>query len=108
MKSVRIADDLYAAADAAASFMHRSIAMQLEHWAQLGQKLEAQHMSDVKRLLVGEELVGEDLTLRAAKKKSQKDFAREVKRGAVSNTAGVFFSKAFFKGVSVDTGKRVL
>lgn len=103
MKSVRIADDLYAAAEAAASIMHRSIAMQLEHWACLGQKLEAQHMNDVKHLTGGE-----DLTLRAAKKRSQKDFARAVGRGALSNTAGAFFSKAFFKGVSVDTGKDVL
>lgn len=83
--------------------MHRSIAMQLEHWAYLGQKLEAPHMDDVKHLTGGE-----DLTLRAAKKRSQKDFARAVRRGVVANTAGAFFSKAFFKGVSVDTGRQVL
>ncbi len=103
MKSVRITDELYAAAEAASAIMHRSIAMQLEHWASLGQKLEAQHMSDMKRLVVDE-----DLALRAAKKDSQQDFALAVARGAVSNTAGVFFSKTFFKDVSVDTGRQVL
>lgn len=103
MKSVRITNELYAAAEAASEIMHRSIAMQLEHWASLGQKLEAQHMSDVKRLAVGE-----DLTLRAAKKGSQKGFARAVRRGALSNTAGMFFSRAFFRNVSVDTGRHVL
>ena len=103
VKSVRITDELYAAAEAASGIMHRSIAMQLEHWASLGQKLEAQHMNDVQQLAAGE-----DLTLRAAKKRSQQDFARAVKRGALANTAGMFFSKAFFKEVSVDTGRHVL
>ena len=103
MKSVRIADALYAEAEAAASIMHRSIAMQLEHWAYLGQKLEAAHMNEVKRLAGGE-----DLTLRAAKKRSQQNFASAVRRGDLANTAGMFFSRTFFNGASVDTGKPVL
>lgn len=103
VKSVRISNELYAAAEAASEIMHRSIAMQLEHWASLGQKLEAQHMSDVQRLVVGE-----DLVLRAAKQDSQQGFAGAVARGAMSNMAGMFFSKAFFKDVSVDTGRQVL
>lgn len=103
MKSVRITNELYAAAEAASKVMHRSIAMQLEHWASLGQKIEAQHMNDVKGLAVGE-----DLALRAAKMGSQQDFASAVARGAMSNTAGMFFSEAFFKDASVDTGRQVL
>lgn len=103
MKSVRITNELYAAAEAASEIMHRSIAMQLEHWVSLGQKLEAQHMSGVKQLAVGE-----DHALRAAKNGSQQGFARAVARGAMSTTAGMFFSKAFFKNVSVDTGRQVL
>jgi hypothetical protein len=103
MKSVRISNELYAAAEAASKIMHRSIAMQLEHWASLGQTIEAQHISDMKQLAVGE-----DLALRAAKVGSQQDFARSVARGDVSNRAGMFFSKAFFKDVSVDTGRQVL
>ena len=103
MKTVRIADNLYVAADAAATVMHRSIAMQLEHWATLGMQLEAHHMDTVSRLAAGD-----DAVLLAAKKRSQKDFARAVKRGDRSNTSGIFFPKGFFKGVSVDTAKDVL
>lgn len=103
MKSVRITDQLYAAAETASAVMHRSIAMQLEHWASLGQKLEAQHMSAVEHLAAGE-----DMALRAAKTNSQQGFARAVKRGNLANTAGMFFSSDFFKGVSVDTGRHVL
>ena len=106
MKSVRITNELYAAAETASAIMHRSIAMQLEHWASLGQKLEAQHMSDVKQLK--QLAVDEDLALRAAKKGSQQGFAHAVRRGALSNTAGMFFQRAFFKDVSVDTGRHVL
>jgi hypothetical protein len=103
VKSVRIADELYAAAEVAAALMHRSIAMQLEHWATLGQKIEEQHMNAVRQLAAGD-----DPTLRAAKSNSQTAFVRAVRRGKLANTAGMFFSREFFEGVSVDTGRRVL
>jgi hypothetical protein len=41
MKSIRIADDLYAAVQQEGAVMTRSIAQQLEHWARLGAALEA-------------------------------------------------------------------
>ncbi len=103
IKSVRITDNLYTAAEAASAIMHRSIAMQLEHWAILGQKLEAQHMDSVRNLTDGE-----DPTLRAAKAISQQGFVRAVKRGKLANTAGMFFADDFFKNVSVNTAKHVL
>ena len=36
MKSIRIADDLYAAVQQEGALMTRSIAQQLEYWARLG------------------------------------------------------------------------
>jgi hypothetical protein len=63
-KSVRISDDLYDMASATATLMHRSLAQQIEHWAALGQALEATgdrdavlsaaiaHMHEVDRLKV--------------------------------------------------------
>jgi hypothetical protein len=40
-RSVRISDDLYSMALVEAALMHRSVAQQLEHWAAIGQALEA-------------------------------------------------------------------
>ena len=40
-KSVRVSDDLYAMASHEAGLMHRSVAQQIEHWAAIGQALEA-------------------------------------------------------------------
>jgi len=63
-KSVRISDELYELATDAAGLMHRSLAQQVEHWAALGQALEAsgdrsailaaavRHMHEVDRLRV--------------------------------------------------------
>src|SRR5438105_3500101 len=41
MKSIRIADHIYDLAQQEAALMSRSIAQQLEHWAQLGAALES-------------------------------------------------------------------
>lgn len=40
-KSIRISDDLYDMAAAEAVLMHRSLAQQIEHWAAIGQAIEA-------------------------------------------------------------------
>ncbi|MBX3188746.1 MAG: hypothetical protein KF819_17140 [Labilithrix sp.] len=40
-KSIRISDDLYDMASTEAVLMHRSIAQQVEHWAAIGQAVEA-------------------------------------------------------------------
>lgn len=38
--SIRVSDSLYQAAEEEAALMHRSLAMQIEHWASLGRALE--------------------------------------------------------------------
>jgi hypothetical protein len=40
-KSIRISDHLYDLAEASSRAMHRSLAQQLEHWAELGRSIEA-------------------------------------------------------------------
>jgi hypothetical protein len=40
-KSIRVSDRLYSLADATSQTMHRSLAQQVEHWAELGRALEA-------------------------------------------------------------------
>ena len=54
-KSVRISDPLFEHATLESTLMHRSIAMQIEHWCALGKALEASGMSvdQLKRTLQG-------------------------------------------------------
>jgi hypothetical protein len=54
-KSVRISDPLFEHATLESTLMHRSIAMQIEHWCALGRSLEASGMSvgELKRSLQG-------------------------------------------------------
>lgn len=40
-KSIRVSDALYEAAEATSIKMHRSLAQQVEHWADLGRAVEA-------------------------------------------------------------------
>jgi hypothetical protein len=40
-KSIRVSDALYAVADSTSKKLHRSLAQQVEHWAELGRVLEA-------------------------------------------------------------------
>ena len=40
-KSIRVSDRLYLLAEAASQQLHRSLAQQVEHWADLGRALEA-------------------------------------------------------------------
>jgi hypothetical protein len=48
-KSVRISDDLFSMARMEAAMMHRSVAQQIEHWAAIGQALEASgEMDDIR------------------------------------------------------------
>ncbi len=39
-KSIRVSDQLYALAEATSQHVHRSLAQQVEHWAELGRALE--------------------------------------------------------------------
>ena len=54
-KSVRISDPLFEHATLESTLMHRSIAMQIEHWCALGRVLEASGTSaaELKRTLQG-------------------------------------------------------
>jgi len=54
-KSVRISDPLFEHAILESTLMHRSIALQIEHWCALGRALEASGMSvgELKRALQG-------------------------------------------------------
>jgi hypothetical protein len=40
-KSIRVSDRLYSLAEATSQQLHRSLAQQVEHWAELGRALEA-------------------------------------------------------------------
>jgi hypothetical protein len=40
-KSIRVSDRLYSLAEATSQKVHRSLAQQVEHWAELGRALEA-------------------------------------------------------------------
>lgn len=61
MKSIRIADDLYAAVQQEGALMTRSIAQQLEHWARLGAALEAAGVTadQLRSILGGDQRVRE-------------------------------------------------
>lgn len=54
-KSVRISDPLFEHATLESTLMHRSIALQIEHWCALGKALEASGTSvgELKRVLRG-------------------------------------------------------
>src|SRR5438128_923477 len=57
MKSIRIADHIYDLAQQEAALMSRSIAQQLEHWAQLGAALESAGVTqDQMRSILGGDL----------------------------------------------------
>jgi hypothetical protein len=40
-KSIRVSDQLYSLAEATSQKVHRSLAQQIEHWAELGRALDA-------------------------------------------------------------------
>jgi ParD-like antitoxin of type II bacterial toxin-antitoxin system len=59
-KSVRISDQLYARAEDGAQKLHRSLAQQVEHWAELGRAIEAAGVTTAQVL----EILGGDLRAR--------------------------------------------
>jgi ParD-like antitoxin of type II bacterial toxin-antitoxin system len=57
MKSIRVADRIYELAQQEAAVMSRSIAQQVEHWAQIGAALEAAGVTlDQLRSVLGGDL----------------------------------------------------
>lgn len=59
-KSVRISEDLYDMAATEAALMHRSLAQQIEHWAALGQAVEARAEGDELRSAIIEHMRSRD------------------------------------------------
>ena len=59
-KSIRISDRLYSLADSTSEKVHRSLAQQVEHWAELGRAIEATGVTTAQVL----ELLGGDLRAR--------------------------------------------
>jgi hypothetical protein len=59
-KSIRVSDQLYSLAEATSRQMHRSLAQQVEHWAELGRALEAAGVTTAQAL----EILGGDVRAR--------------------------------------------
>jgi hypothetical protein len=59
-KSIRISDQLYALAEATSQRLHRSLAQQVEHWAELGRALDAAGVTTAQVL----DILGGDLRAR--------------------------------------------
>jgi hypothetical protein len=82
-KSIRISDDLYDMASTEAVLMHRSLAQQIEHWAAIGQAVEASRdLPDIRSAAIAH--------LRA------RDHER-VRRGRVSTDDLAFIPKAWIR-----------
>src|ERR1700689_5119456 len=59
-KSIRVSDRLYALAETTSRKVHRSLAQQVEHWAELGRALEAAGVTTAQVL----DILGGDLRAR--------------------------------------------
>ena len=59
-KSIRVSDRLYSLAEATSRTVHRSLAQQVEHWAELGRALEAAGITTAQVL----DILGGDLRAR--------------------------------------------
>lgn len=59
-KSIRVSDRLYSLAEATSRKVHRSLAQQVEHWAELGRALEAAGITTAQVL----DILGGDLRAR--------------------------------------------
>ncbi len=55
-KSIRISDRLYDEADATSRSVHRSLAQQIEHWAELGRAIDAAGVTtaQIQAILAGD------------------------------------------------------
>jgi len=83
-KSIRISDSLYSLAESTAEKVHRSLAQQVEHWAQLGRAIEMTGVTtaQVLELLDGDLRARERLMLKLglAKQESMYLFPVELAR----------------------------
>ncbi len=79
--SIRISDSLYQAAEQEAALMHRSLAMQVEHWASLGRALENTGIGlEAIRAIAGG-APGQDPVLRRFKQAYQEAGRMDVREG---------------------------
>lgn len=79
--SIRVSDSLYQAAEQEAALMHRSLAMQIEHWASLGRALENSGigLAAIRAVAGGEE--AQDRILRQFKQAAQEAGRADVREG---------------------------
>lgn len=65
-KSIRVSDALYEVADVTSKRMHRSLAQQIEHWADLGRAIETAGVttSQILDILAGDVRARERLMLK--------------------------------------------
>jgi hypothetical protein len=65
-KSIRVSEALYESADATSKKVHRSLAQQIEHWAELGRAVEATGVTtaQVIDILAGDARARERLMLK--------------------------------------------
>lgn len=86
-KSVRVSDDLYSMARAEAAMMHRSVAQQIEHWAAIGQVLEARgELPEVRELSIAHMRLRDHDRVRTGKAKAR-DYhfiPRELAKGKIT------------------------
>jgi len=59
-RSIRVSDRLYSLAEATSQRVHRSLAQQIEHWAELGRAIEAAGVTTAQVL----DILGGDLRAR--------------------------------------------
>jgi hypothetical protein len=84
-KSIRVSDTMFAQAEREARLMHRSIAAQVEHWADLGRALESAGLT-VDAVRSALQTAGErpDPWLSIAKRAYQEQSRRSVREGLQS------------------------
>lgn len=79
-KSIRVSDVLFAEAEREARLMHRSIASQVEHWAELGRAIEGAGLTvDAIRSALQGEGVRPDPWLSVAKRAYQEQSRQSVR-----------------------------
>ncbi|EUJ10305.1 Protein of unknown function (DUF3423) [Methylophilaceae bacterium 11] len=94
MKSVRISESLYHAADKEAEVMHRSTAGQLEYWASLGRKAELLLDAATLQALLQVSLVE---NAQASSQKNNQKMAELMSHGLLSSDSLRFFNQALVK-----------
>ena len=101
-KSIRVSDPLFARAGHEARLMHRSIAAQVEHWAELGRAVESAGLTvdAVKSALLGAS-ERPDPWLSLAKRAYQEQSRQSVRDGRVRHEALHLIPKSILRRARV-------